>query len=114
MIKRANEMVKEIKEEMRGGKGSVELTHIFMQDELTGKARLCARIKLNPGCSIGLHVHENEEEIYYIIKGNGLVNDNGVESKVFEGDSILTGGASHSIENTGDEILEMIAIVLLY
>lgn len=115
MIKRANEMVKEIKVQMRGGKGSVEITHIFKQDELKGKARLCARITINPGCSIGLHEHANEEEIFYIIKGKGLVDDNGSKQELAVGDSILTGGgAFHSIENTGNEPLELVAVILLY
>ena len=115
MIKRQNEMVKEIKEQMRGGKGSVEITHIFMQNELKGKARLCAKITINPGCSIGLHEHVNEEEIFYIIKGKGTLDDNGVTREVAQGDSVLTGGgATHSIENTGGETLEMLAVILLY
>ncbi|HOQ01822.1 MAG TPA: cupin domain-containing protein [Acetivibrio clariflavus] len=115
MIKRADEMVKEIKEQMRGGKGSVEILHIFKQEELKGKARLCAKITINPGCSIGLHQHDNEEEIFYVIKGKGTVNDNGTLSEVKEGDAIITGnGASHAVENTGGEPLELMAIILLY
>jgi len=37
MVKREKDMIKEIKEQMRGGKGSVELLHIFRQEELKGK-----------------------------------------------------------------------------
>ena len=115
MIRKSSDMVREIKEQMRGGKGSVEITHIFKQDELKGKARLCAKITINPGCSIGLHQHLNEEEIFYIIKGKGLVDDGGQCCEVTSGDSILTGnGASHSIENIGTEPLEMLAVILLY
>ena len=115
MVRKANDMQTEIKEKMRGGEGSVLITHIFKQEELKGKSRLCARITLNPGCSIGLHEHVNEEEIFYIIKGKGIVNDNGIKKEVEAGDAILTGGgASHSIENTGDEPLELMAVILLY
>ena len=115
MIRRAGDMIKEIKELMRGGKGSVEIMHIFKQDELKGKARLCAKITIEPGSSIGLHQHSDEEEIFYIINGKGIVNDNGNISEFRKGDSILTGnGASHSIESIGDEPLEMLAVILLY
>jgi len=115
MVKRAEEMIKEIKEQMRGGKGSVEITHIFKQDELKGKARLCARITINPGCSIGVHQHVDEEEIFYVISGKGLVNDDGTEKEVTAGDAILTGGgASHAIENIGDDPLVLFAVILLY
>lgn len=115
MIKRAEEMISEINEQMRGGKGSVEITHIFRKEELRGKARLCARITINPGCSIGLHEHIGEEEIFYVIRGMGIANDNGNIKELYKGDALLTGGgASHSIENNGTEVLELVAVILLY
>lgn len=115
MIKRSKDMKKEYKEKMRGGEGTTELTHILNQDEINGKARLCAKILINPGCSIGLHEHIAEEEIYYIISGEGIIDDNGVKSNVKAGDSVLTkGGESHSVVNTGIEPLEMLAVILLY
>lgn len=115
MIKNANEMISEIKNQMRGGKGSVELTHILKQDEIKGKARLIARITLNSGCSIGLHEHVAEEEIFYIINGKGIVNDNGTEREVSAGDAVLTGnGGSHSIENKENMPLQFLAVILVY
>lgn len=115
MLKRSSEMISEIKEQMRGGKGSVVLTHIFKQEELGGKARLCAKITINPGCSIGLHEHVNEEEIFYVIGGSGIANDNGDQKTIGKGDALLTGGgATHSIENNGSEPLELVALILLY
>ena len=73
------------------------------------------RMLIKPGCSIGLHQHVNEEEIYYILSGKGIAMDNGIMQEVKEGDVILTGdGASHSIENTGSEMLEVMGVILLY
>lgn len=115
MIRNAGEMVTEIKNQMRGGKGSIKMTHIFKQDELIGKSRLVAKITINPGSSIGMHDHTGEEEIYYITGGKGIVNDNGITKEVTVGDAILTGnGASHSIENNGVEPLEFVAVILVY
>lgn len=115
MIKNSSEMIREVKEQMRGGKGSVELTHIFKQDELKGKARLVARITINPGCSIGWHEHVAEEEIFYLISGKGIFNDNGAEKEISAGDAALTGGgASHSIENRGQEPLVLLAVILVW
>ncbi|HHV93996.1 MAG TPA: cupin domain-containing protein [Firmicutes bacterium] len=115
MIRRAGEMVKEVRERMRGGEGSVELLHVFKKDELKGRARLFAKITLQPGCSIGFHEHIDEEELFYILRGTGTVNDAGKEEVVKAGDAILTGGgAGHSIANTGDEPLEIMAAILLY
>jgi len=115
MIKKAEDMKLEIREKMRGGNGSVELLHILNIDEMKGKVRLFAKITMHPGCSIGMHQHEGEEEAYYILSGTAKVNDNGTEKILKPGDVVLTGnGASHSIENAADTPLEYIAVVMLY
>ena len=115
MIRRAEEMLQEVREKMRGGNGKVEILHIFQRHELGGNARLCAKITLQPGCSIGFHNHDDEEEVFYIIRGKGTVNDDGREEAVEAGDAILTGGGTgHGIANTGDEPLEIMAMILLY
>lgn len=108
-------MEREVRERMREGKGSVEITHVFRKDELHGHTRLFARLVLLPGSSIGYHAHENEEEVFYIIGGSARVNDNGVEKTVGAGDAVLTGGgASHSIECVGQEPLELLAVILTW
>ena len=73
MIKRANEMSREVKVEMRGGEGEAIITHFFEKEEYKGKARLISTINLHAGASVGYHVHENEEEVYYIIGRHCLV-----------------------------------------
>ncbi len=115
MIRKSDEMTKQLNEKMRGGDGVIEITHIFKQEDLKGKARLCAKITVNPGCSIGLHEHDNEEEIFYVIRGRGIIDDNGEKREVSVGDAVLTGGgATHMVENNESEPLEMLAVILLY
>lgn len=108
-------MVKEIKNRMRGGNGDVQICHIFKQDEIKGKARLIAKITLEPGCSIGTHQHVDEEEIFYILKGTATVEDDGKTAYLYEGDALLTGGgATHSITNNSNQTLELMAVIILY
>jgi mannose-6-phosphate isomerase-like protein (cupin superfamily) len=115
MIKRKSDMEREVRERMRGGKGSVEILHIFRKEELRGKVRLLARLRLQKGSSIGYHMHEGEEEVFYILSGTGHVTEQGISSPVGPGDAVLTGGGSgHSIENLGDEPLEFLATILVY
>lgn len=115
MIKKQSSMQREVRSEMRGGRGEVTIEHLFHQNELSGHSRLVGRITLNPGCSIGLHDHTDEEEIYYLLKGQARVVDSGVTEMLEPGDAVLTGGgASHSIENVGDEPLEMLAVILTF
>ena len=115
MIKYKSDMQTEIKERMRDGKGRVEITHILKKEELKGKARLFANIRLLPNCSVGYHAHNNEEEVFYIISGKALVKDDNKEYEVGPGDAILTGnGSSHSIENIGEQPLNFLAVILVY
>ncbi|MGI6248602.1 MAG: cupin domain-containing protein [Acutalibacteraceae bacterium] len=104
MIKRADEMISTVKERMRGGDGQAVVTDIVNSGEYDGKARLIATITLGPGCSIGEHVHENEEEIFYIIKGEAKYNDNGTECILYQGDScVCRNGQKHAIANNGTD-----------
>ena len=115
MIRRQHEMTTAQREKMRDGDGIINFLHYFTQDELKGDCRLCSKITIQPGDSIGYHEHHDEEEIYIILNGNGLVDDALKPTEVFPGDVVLTrDGQGPSIKNCGDEPLEFIAIILLY
>ena len=89
---------------MRGGKGTVKVEHWFKPEAFSAKARLCARLTIEPGGSIGSHTHDGEDEIYLVLSGNGLIEEQGEWVPIQAGDAILTGkGASHGVENTGSE-----------
>jgi len=113
MIKRKADYRVQENENMRGGDGSVVIEHLLTPDELYEKGRLYARIILEPGCSIGHHIHEDEMESFYIVSGEAEISDNGEIVSVSAGDSILTrSGEGHSVRNTGSVTLEMIALIL--
>lgn len=116
MIKHNNEMTANVKVNMRGGDGQAVVTEILTKEEYKGKARLVGTILLEPGCSIGEHIHENEEEIFYIIDGVATYNDNGNETKLSKGDScICYGGEKHSVANREKEgNLTLFAVILTY
>ncbi len=104
-----------LREKMYGGEGTVKIEHFWKADELKATTRLCARLSLEPGTSIGLHQHDNEEEVFVIISGQGRVNDDGRQDLVGPGDTILTGGgAGHAVEAVGDEPLVMVAFIVQY
>lgn len=113
MINRSASLRKEIRENMVGGKGSAALTHLLEIDDFAGKGRLFSVISLEPGSSVGKHEHKGDFEVYYILRGKGLADDNGTFEEVTEGDVIITkNGEFHSIENIGDTILDMVALIL--
>ena len=116
MIKRAEQMLTELRQSMRGGDGQVEVTYLFKPGEYLGNARLIARLTLGPGCSIGYHDHQNEEEIFYCVSGEGLLSEDGglTEQSLFPGDAAITlAGQGHTIRNGSDDPLVLVAIILL-
>ena len=95
------------------GKGNVQMKVLAKPDEMYKHARLFNHVTIQPGCSIGYHTHEHETEFYYIIKGEGVFNDNGTEVVLKAGDLGATGyGEGHAIENRSDEPMEMIALIV--
>ena len=113
MFRENREMPVIINENFRGGDGCVKVTEIVKPNELMGKGRLFSRFTIAHGCSIGLHKHEGEAEIYYILSGKGLANDNGVERTLETGDMLFTAdGESHSIKCVSDCDLEFIGVIL--
>lgn len=115
MIRHESEMKVEVRENMRGGTGPVRFMHYFSKEEFGANTRLCTKLTLPPGVSIGPHAHEKEDEIFIITKGQGMLDDGTAESRVSIGDAILTGkGESHSIRNDGNDDLEIIAMIMCY
>jgi len=113
MIKRKDEYTIQKNENMRGGDGTVIIRHLLTAEELYDKGRLYAVIVIEPGCSVGSHVHDGEMESYYIVKGEAEVTDNSNLVKVSAGDSVLTRcGEEHSIKNIGNDTLEVMALII--
>ena len=114
MIKRPEELRIEYKEHMRDGDGTVQLTHFISgPEELNGKGRLFSKITLNPGCSIGYHIHDKDAELFYILKGTAEYNDGGEIKTVTAGDvTICPTGTGHGIANRTEEVVELVAVIV--
>ena len=114
MIRRKEDCQIEYREHMRDGDGTVMRTNFIAgPEEMNGKGRLFSRITLNPGCSIGYHMHETDSELYYILKGTAEYNNNGELVTVTEGDlTICEPGTGHGLANRGTEPVEFIALIV--
>lgn len=114
MIRRSSEKITETFERKFDGDGAITVRSLLNNPaEMSQKGRVFAHTSLNPGCSIGYHVHNGESETYYIVSGSGEFSDNGAVVPISTGDVTYTpSGEGHGIKNTGSVPLEIIALIL--
>ena len=61
---------------------------------------------MKAGVSIGVHLHTESEEIYYLVSGKGILTYDGEEYEMLPGDvSLCNIGHSHGFLATEDSIL---------
>ncbi len=114
MFIKSGEMKSETRQYMRGGGGSVNILNFVSKENLPSKARLMGLITLEKGCGIGKHEHTGESEIFFVLSGQGVLDDNGTVRAIQQGDcSLCRSGESHAITNESDEPLKLIAAIIL-
>lgn len=113
MIIRSNETKNSAMTPCCDGIGATYFERFLDGDELPKNLNFVSRLKIEKGNSIGLHRHEGEVEFYYILKGEGLVQDDDFSTTVYEGDLTMTDNMHrHSIANQKDEVLEILAFIV--
>ena len=110
-----DQIIPEERSSLRGGKGKALARPYIKPDERHPGSHFKS-VGLNilePGTSIGIHLHEQDEELYIVMKGRGAHIDNtGTRHLLKEGDmSICCKGEQHGFENTGSEPLWLIGIL---
>ncbi len=67
-------------------------------------------IKVLPGGEIVPHVHQQQVEVFYILKGKGELLFNGERREVMEGSCIYAPATvEHGLKNSGEEDLYLLA-----
>lgn len=96
-----------------GGSGKLTLDKLLSKPNAPESVRMYAKASLEPGASVGYHVHNGESETYFILSGRGEYNDNGKVIEVSAGDVTFTpSGEGHGIKNTGFAPLEFMALII--
>lgn len=113
MVHHSKDLQRLSRENLRGGQGVVETAIVYKADEMLGKATLFNRLTIKPGSSIGGHTHETDAEIYYVLSGEVVANDDGAEVVMTEGDAMFTGGGGyHALVNRSGADAVILAIVI--
>lgn len=113
MISKKEKMTSIIKQKVRDGNGAIHFTNAFEQEEMFGKARLCAVLEFEPGASIGVHPHDPEAELCFVLDGEFTITENGVTKVLKPGEASFTGGGEiHCVSNDTDRPAKMLAVVM--
>jgi mannose-6-phosphate isomerase-like protein (cupin superfamily) len=82
-------------------------------DQTTSSIELCSLAEelLPVGAKIGRHHHLLTEEVYYILRGTGMMTVGDEVRRVEAGDAVfIPRGHTHTLENTGDEVMTIILV----
>jgi quercetin dioxygenase-like cupin family protein len=91
------------------GRGMVKNASLYDAKDFGTNLRFIIYSELKPGTSIGYHTHENDEEVYVILEGKGIMTINGEPREVRAGDVILNKPyGSHGLENNSDTDLKIL------
>lgn len=113
MIIRGKDVEAKRVENPRGGRGSLLNMGYSAMSEFSGNINMFSVVNLKPDSLIGFHKHEDDMEIYFMLDGTGVVNDNGVEDLLYAGDLLITKkGESHSIENKSGTDVTFLAMII--
>jgi len=83
-----------------------EIRSILDRTNSTATNQSLAEATLPPGAETEEHLHPRTEEIYYVLRGRGLMSLEGERREVGPGDGILIPtGTRHKIRNIGQEPL---------
>ncbi|NQZ90418.1 MAG: cupin domain-containing protein [Colwellia sp.] len=94
-----------------GGHGTIEIQKVFPRKDLKGAWDFALRVTMSPNSSMGLHEHGEDEEMYIILSGEGLMTIEGEEQRVGKGDMILNKPyGTHGLFNDSNQELELLII----
>lgn len=100
-------------EHVNGGAGFIMKEELITPEQRGEYCRLMNEITLKPNCEIGHHEHHGEAEMYYILKGEGMYEEDGKAIDVAAGDvTFCEDGHGHGLKNNGKEDLVMLAVIL--
>jgi mannose-6-phosphate isomerase-like protein (cupin superfamily) len=93
-----------------GGEREISFARVLARNR--GSLRFIDLSVLGPGADIGCHTHEpDNEELYVVVSGKGLMTLDGQQFEVGPGHVILNRpGGTHGLRNIGDEELRIVVI----
>ena len=116
MIIKAEDRKPSARQNPCGGEGTIYgLGSVCAENPIPDtRISMAAQMTLAPGASVGLHTHEKDEELYYIVSGHGsYIKNSGEKKDIGPGDVTLTRtGERHSILADKNEPVVFFAVIV--
>lgn len=110
MIRKVDNFKSKIEKSCCGGSGKAVLSSVLSQNEIYKEVSMFSVVTLNCGDEVGYHIHKGDMEIYMVLKGCAVFNDNGTEVVLNEFDTAITyDGEGHSIRPIDGTTLQFLA-----
>lgn len=94
-----------------GGEGRIRFSRVWEPPTLRGPWRFVDYAELPPGTSIGEHTHGDNEELYIILQGEGVMRLDGHEFRVRQGSLVLNRpGGTHGLRNDRPSPLKLLVV----
>ena len=111
MIKNFLTTDKQVQENSHEGKGVVDLYEIWGGADFKSAVDFMDRVVVPPGSTIGFHKHDQNEEMYVVLEGQGLMTIEDEETIVSKGDMILNpAGGRHGLVNDSSKNIDILVI----
>lgn len=93
-----------------GRKGVRDKKLIYPETGFEASTLCLGVVEIDPGCHSPLHRH-NCEELYYVIEGEGQVEQEGEFFPIGKGDAVLNHtNIAHRVHNTGTETIRLAVV----
>lgn len=114
-ISKAKNAKKEVQKKCHGGTGQIIFREVFGREDFESNLEHLHETLILPHSTIGYHLQQGNEEIYYILEGKGTMIVDGEKMEVFKGDAINThSGSKHALNNTTDKELKILVFQCNY
>jgi quercetin dioxygenase-like cupin family protein len=91
------------------GQGEVRSVKLYSNEDFDTGLKFFYYMELPPGTSIGYHTHKDNEEVYVVLEGNGIMTVNGEARAVKPGDVLLNKpGWSHGLANDSESVVKLL------
>jgi mannose-6-phosphate isomerase-like protein (cupin superfamily) len=94
-----------------GGMGPIEFRRLLAQSDFETHIDFVDYTVIPPGSTIGLHEHNGNEEIYFIVTGKPRISVNGQERRLERGSiAVVRSGQTHQLVNDTNENVAIFVI----